>query len=330
MEKKPLVSVIIPCHNSSAYIFRLLDSLLSQTYPNMEIYAVDNDSKDNTADIIKNYIPKFEEKGYSAYYIHQDDLGPSAAMQTGFKYIKGDYLIMPDSDDWYSSPTSIETYIDKFLSLPDEYAIIRSQLQFINEEDMQSFRIVYENYPEDDPGTLFEDCLLGKNGYNYAPIDYMVKISALREMTGMKIFNAYNTGQQRQICLPLYYKYKAWTLAKPLACYFVRKNSISHGDYAKFKTQARLYSQCEDYINTIFDTIACMPTEDRKKYHDAFMRNQALRMALKAVDADESPCNYIRDYRKYGGNAASVYMDILKRIIRKYKQSIKRFIIRSK
>ena len=238
MEKKPLVSVIIPCHNSTAYIFRLLDSLLNQTYPNMEIYAIDNDSEDNTADIIKSYIPKFEDKGYSAYYIHQDDLGPSAAMQTGFKYIKGEYLIMPDSDDWYSRPSSVETYIDKFLSLPDNYAIIRSQLQFINEEDMKLIKIIYEDFPEDDPGTLFEDCLFAKNGYNFAPIDYMVKVSALREMTGMKIYNAYNTGQQRQICLPLYYRYKAWTLAEPLACYLVRKNSISHGDYSKFKTQA--------------------------------------------------------------------------------------------
>lgn len=313
MEKKPLVSVIIPCHNSSAYLFRLLDSLLSQTYPHMEIYAVDNDSTDNTADIIKGYIPKFEERGYSAYYIHQDDLGPSAAMQTGFKYIKGEYLIMPDSDDWYSRPTSVETYIDKFLSLPHNYAIIRTQLQLINEEDMQLMRVVYENFPADDPGTLFEDCLLGKNGYNYAPIDYMVKVSALREMTGMNIYNAYNTGQQRQICLPLYYKYKAWTLAEPLACYLVRKNSISHGDYSKFKTQAKLYSQCEQYINTIFDTISCMTSEVRKKYHDAFMRNQALNMALKAVDAGESPNCYIKDYKKFGGYSAHVLIRILKR-----------------
>ena len=312
MEKKPLVSVIIPCHNSSAYLFRLLDSLLIQTYPNMEIYAIDNDSKDNTADIVRGYIPKFEEKGYSAYYIHQDDLGPSAAMQTGFKHIKGEYLIMPDSDDWYSSPTSIETYIEKFLSLPDEYVIIRTQLQLINEENMQSIRIIYENFPEDDPGTLFEDCLFGKNGYNYAPIDYMVKVSALREMTGMKIYNAYNTGQQRQICLPLYYKYKAWTLPKPLACYLVRKNSISHGDYSKFKTQAHLYTLCETYINSIFDTIDCMPIEERNSYHDKFMQYQAIRMVKKAVDAEISPVEYVRDYKRFGGSGIYIYCMRLK------------------
>lgn len=325
MEKKPLVSVIIPCHNSSAYIFRLLDSLLNQTYPNMEIYAVDNDSKDNTAEIIKSYIPKFEEKGYNAYYIHQDDLGPSAAMQTGFNYIKGDYLIMPDSDDWYATPNSVEKYIVKFLSLPDEYAIIRSQLQLIDEETMMPIKVVYENYPEDDPGTLFDDCLFGTNGYNYAPIDYMIKVSALREMTGMKIYSAYNTGQQRQVCLPLYYKYKAWTFAEPLACYLVRKNSISHGDYSKYMTQAKLYSQCEEYINTIFDTIACMPEEKRNQYHDAFMCDQAIRMAIKAVDAGTSPAIYVKDYRRFGGSAIRINSSILKRrLLVKFKSILRR------
>lgn len=307
MEKKPLVSVIIPCHNSSAYIFRLLDSLLGQTYPNMEIYAVDNDSIDNTADIIKAYIPKFEKKGYSAYYIHQDDLGPSAAMQTGFKYIRGEYLIMPDSDDWYAKSTSVDIYINKFLSLPDEYAIIRTQLQLIDEESMKPIRVVYENYPEDDPGTLFEDCLFGKNGYNYAPIDYMVKVSALREMTGMKIYNAYNTGQQRQICLPLYYKYKAWTISDPLACYLVRKSSISHSDYAKYETQKQLHSGTLFYITSILRSIKCMPDNERQRYTNLFMQNDAKGMLYLADDNNRNDLEiYLDEYVKFGGNKCKI------------------------
>ena len=194
----------------------------------------------------------------------------------------------------------------------------------ISEEGMRPIRIVYDNFPEDDPGTLFEDCLFGKNGYNFAAIDYMVKVSALREMTGMKIYNAYNTGQQRQICLPLYYKYKAWTLAEPLACYFVRKSSVSHGDYAKFKTQAHLYSQSETYINTIFDTISSMPSDERKYYHDKFMQNQALSIALKAIDAHYSPSNYISDYKKFGGSTLYIYHVIFKKQLRAFVKKLLR------
>lgn len=312
MEKKPLVSVITPCHNSAPYIHRLLDSLLSQTYPNVEIFIVDNDSKDNTAEVVKSYFPKFKQKGYEALYIHEDDLGPSSAMQTGFQYIKGDYLVMPDSDDYYASPSSLEKYINRFLTLPEEYAIIRSQLQFIDESTMQPLGVVYENYPEDDPGTLFEDCLLGKNGYNYAPIDYMVKVSALREMTGMRIYNAYNVGQQRQVCLPLYYKYKAWTIPEPLACYLVRRNSISHGDYLKFKVQSHLYTLQETYINSIFDTISTMSLKERKKYHDSFMKNQAGRMVMIALKANENIVTYMSDYIGYGGSALRITWVVLK------------------
>ena len=67
MEKTPLVSVIIPCHNSAVFIHRILDSLLVQTYSNMEIFTVDNDSKDNTAEVIKSYISKFEKKRLPSY-----------------------------------------------------------------------------------------------------------------------------------------------------------------------------------------------------------------------------------------------------------------------
>ena len=323
MEKKPLVSVIIPCHNSSAYLFRLMDSLLSQTYPEMEVYTIDNDSKDNTAEIIKDYIPKFKERGYSCHYIHQDDLGPSAAMQTGFKYIKGDYLVMPDSDDFYSKSTSIETYINKFLSLPEDYAIIRSQLQFINEDNMMPMKIVYEGFPEDDPGTLFEDCLFGRNGYNYAPIDYMVKVSALREMTGLSIYNAYNTGQQRQVCLPLYYKYKAWTIPEPLACYLVRKNSISHGDYSKLPTQLQLYNNAPNYIDSIFSTIASMPEVERKRYRNEFLKIQCRRMCFMAHAYGQSKDLKVLldDYNNYGGNVVLLRVQLL---LDSFKKAIRR------
>ena len=230
---------------------------------------------------------------------------------------------MPDSDDYYAKPTSIETFVNKFLSLPDNYAIIRSQLQYIDEETMQSIGIAYENFPEDDPGTLFEDCLFAQNGYNFAPIDYMVKVSALREMTGMNIYNAYNTGQQRQICLPLYYKYKAWTIAEPLVCYLVRKKSISHGDYAKFATQAHLYTQSPKYIDSIFATIKIMPESEKNDYRNRYLKMRAKRMASMAMctrhfqDAEK----FLSDYKKYGGNSFLLRLRLWKDVVKKYIRS---------
>ena len=330
MEKTPLVSVVTPCHNSASYIHRLLDSLLNQTYPKIEMIAVDNDSKDNTAAIILEYVPKFEAKGYSLTYIHEADLGPSTGVQNGIRHIKGEYLVMPDSDDWYAESTSIEKFVSKFNELPDNYAIIRSQLQFIDEKNMQPIGLVYENFPEDDPGTLFEDCLFAKNGYNFAPIDYMVKVSKFREMTGLEIFNAYNVGQQRQICLPLYYKYKAWTIAEPLVCYLVRESSVSHGDYAKYSVKKQLYKLDSKYIDSILSTIDVMPEREKMKYRKAFLRMRAVDLLKIAITnrAKSDYHMYLKDYRMNGGCSnillIRLFMSALKRRLKMIiKESLK-------
>lgn len=324
MEKTPLVSVVTPCHNSASYIHRLLDSLLAQTYPKIEIITVDNDSKDNTAAIILDYVPKFEAKGYSLTYIHEADLGPSTGVQNGIRHIKGDFLIMPDSDDWYAESTSIEKFVKKFNELPDNYAIIRSQLQFIDEKNMQSIGLAYENFPEDDPGTLFEDCLFAKNGYNFAPIDYMVKVSKFREMTGLEIFNAYNVGQQRQICLPLYYKYKAWTIAEPLVCYLVRESSVSHGDYAKYSVKRQLYKLDPEYIDSIFSTIDVMSKREKQKYRKAFLKMRACDLLTIAIINGEKKDfqQYVKDYCANGGSAiillCKAYINVLRHHTKKW------------
>ena len=314
MEQKPLVSIVTPCHNSSAFIHRLLDSIIEQTYPRIEMITVDNDSKDNTAEIIHSYMPKFQERGYTLIYIHQEDLGPSAGIQTGIRHIQGDYLVMPDSDDWYAKSTSIEIFVNKFEDLPDYYAVLRSQMQLINEQDMSPMEIIYKGFPEDDPGTLFVDCLYGQNGYNFAPINYMVKVSKFKEMTGLEIFNAYNTGQQRQICLPLYYKYKAWTIADVLVCYLVRSNSVSHGDYAKYSTQKKLYNQSPEYIDSILSCIDVMPEHKRMHYRNSFLQMQTifiLKMAISSGNKDDIS-TYLDNYAKYGGNSKKLLFSLKK------------------
>lgn len=324
MQNKPLVSIITPCHNSESFIFRLLDSVLSQTYPYVEMFAIDNDSKDGTAAIINSYIPRFEERGYKLTYIHQDDLGPSSAIQTGLKYISGDYLLMPDSDDYYNTDYAIEKWVETFLSLPNNYAIVRCQLQFIDEAGLKPIGIIYEHAAEDGPDTLFDDCLFGKNGYSFAPINYMVKISALKELTNLQIFNAYNFGQQRQICLPLYYKYKAWTILEPLACYLVRKKSISHGDYSKYPVQKTLYHKQEEYIDAIFSCVKSMPDIIKQQYRNRFLKMQVENIVMNALEskAQIDIPGYRSDYLRYGGNLFRFRICILKCRCRLIKRNI--------
>ena len=75
----PLISMITPCYNSGSYVHRLLDSVLAQDYPAVEMYAVDDGSTDNTRQVIQTYIPLFEQRGYSLTYVYQEHAGQSEA-----------------------------------------------------------------------------------------------------------------------------------------------------------------------------------------------------------------------------------------------------------
>lgn len=90
-----LVSIIIPTYNIEKYIGRCLDSLLKQTYKNLEIIVVDDGSTDNTGKIIDEYTYRYD----NIKVIHKANNGVSAARNTGIDIAKGDYIGFVDGDD---------------------------------------------------------------------------------------------------------------------------------------------------------------------------------------------------------------------------------------
>ena len=94
---KPMLSVIVPVYNVEKYLGANLDSLLNQTYENIEIIAVNDGSKDSSFDILKNYQKKYPNK---LKIINQANGGISNARNNGLKEAKGDYITFVDSDDF--------------------------------------------------------------------------------------------------------------------------------------------------------------------------------------------------------------------------------------
>ncbi len=90
------VSIIVPIFNVEQYLTRCLDSVAEQSYNNIEVIMVDDGSTDNSANIAQGYVEKYP------YFrlIKQSNLGLGGARNTGIKYATGDYIAMPDSDDW--------------------------------------------------------------------------------------------------------------------------------------------------------------------------------------------------------------------------------------
>lgn len=91
-----LISIIIPVYQVEPYLRKCLDSVVNQTYKNLEIILVDDGSPDRCGTICDEYAAGDER----IVVIHQDNQGVSAARNAGLQIARGDYIQFIDSDDW--------------------------------------------------------------------------------------------------------------------------------------------------------------------------------------------------------------------------------------
>lgn len=90
------VSILVPCYNVEKYIKQCLDSIIHQTYTNLQIVLVDDGSCDNTLNILNEYASK--DSRIEVY--HQENQGVAIARNVLLSKIKGDFFLFVDSDDW--------------------------------------------------------------------------------------------------------------------------------------------------------------------------------------------------------------------------------------
>lgn len=101
------VSVIVPVYNTEKYIERCLESILNQTYKEIEIIVVNDGSTDNSQEIINLYVKKYE----NVKSVIQENSRQGAARNNGIKLASGEFIMFVDSDD-YIFEDSIETLIN--------------------------------------------------------------------------------------------------------------------------------------------------------------------------------------------------------------------------
>lgn len=104
MNDQPLISVIIPVYNVEQYLPQCLDSVIHQTYPNLEIICVNDGSKDSSREILEHYA----DKDSRIIVIDQENQGLSGARNTGLLQTTGKYVMFVDSDDWIELETCEE------------------------------------------------------------------------------------------------------------------------------------------------------------------------------------------------------------------------------
>lgn len=99
--EQPLISIIVPVYNTAPYLEKCLDSLVGQTYSNLEILCVDDGSPDESPMILE----KYAQKDRRVIVIHQANTGLSGARNTGLVHASGKYVMYVDSDDWIDLDT---------------------------------------------------------------------------------------------------------------------------------------------------------------------------------------------------------------------------------
>jgi len=148
MKNKPLVSIITPSFNQGRFIKHTIESVLNQTYPNIEYIIIDGASNDETIDILNSYSSKFK-------WISEPDNGQANAINKGFALSKGDICSYLNSDD-VLFPSAVEKAVKYFDKHP-ECDMLYGKAQHIDENG--EFISMY-NTDEYSFKRLMKDCCI--------------------------------------------------------------------------------------------------------------------------------------------------------------------------
>ncbi|HEX8333585.1 MAG TPA: glycosyltransferase [Segetibacter sp.] len=126
----PLVTIVAACFNHKDYVLQTLDSMRSQTYPNLQFIITDDGSKDGSKEIIQNWI---DETGTDILFLnHPVNQGVCKNMNSSLPHVKGEYVKFISCDDVLLEG-AIRLMVTTFLSLPPDYGIIYSDMFRINQ-----------------------------------------------------------------------------------------------------------------------------------------------------------------------------------------------------
>ena len=217
------ITVIVPVYNVESYLRKCLDSIIAQTYKNIEIIVVNDGSTDTSGEICQ----EFGEIDHRIIYIEQENAGLSAARNTGLENMSGDYVTFVDSDDWIEQDY-LETLYKKIVEYQADIAV-GNYYSFNESEGMFYFHILGDSYYE----KVYDNVSIFENLYESQEMKSFALISAWGKL--------YKAGLFEQLRFDIgklgedgYLNQKIYLLAekivyihKGIYSYRIRNNSLS-------------------------------------------------------------------------------------------------------
>ncbi len=296
---KPKVSIIIPVYNVKPYVAEALDSVINQTYKNLEIIVVDDGSDDGSEKICDEYA----EKDDRIKLIHQQNRGLSAARNTGLDNITGEYVCFLDSDDTFFSDT-----VEKSLN-----AIID------NDVDCVVFKVIRcKTHKNGNLKKLLSSDVYPKISQGVYSRKEALKAVADRRMNFSVWNKLYKSNIFDTICFPEGYVYedvytvfqifdkmnKIFVLDDVLVMYRKRQESISLTVSAKniqdnYYVWTKFYNYIETHTPEVFDSEQLQKTREKK--FNSLVLDYAEILSSKSPEKNEVLSlikEQIKDYEK--------------------------------
>lgn len=237
----PKVSVIIPTYNCASYITEAINSILYQTYKDIEIIVVDDGSQDDTQKILQPYI-----KSKKIIYIYQSNQGPGAARNTGMERAKGEYICFLDSDDILLKQ-SIEKRINFLIKHSEvqmvftDYYSLSSPVTHLSKPTLKSKKFL-KLFSKAIEKQEKNEIIFNENFVNLYILNLinMSPISTITVMFKKKIIEKVGnfktelySGEDREFWIRIMEKYKIGYIDEPLSIYNKFRSNLTKGLEAK-------------------------------------------------------------------------------------------------
>lgn len=158
-----MISIIVPIYNVEKYIRQCVDSILNQTYRDIEIILVDDGSPDNCAEICDNYA----KKDGRVKIVHKKNGGLMSARQAGLRAATGEYVGFVDGDDWIE-PDMYGHFADVIKKYKPDMALCEFIFAYPNQDVLSSQKLSKEYFSKEEiTGELYPTLLFKTPYYNF-------------------------------------------------------------------------------------------------------------------------------------------------------------------
>ena len=156
---KGLVSVVIPTFKRSEMLSRAVESVLNQSYTNIELLLVnDNEPFDKYTEELRERVAQYERDSRFHFIVQNKHINGAVARNVGIREAKGEYVALLDDDDWWETDKN-EKQVNAFQTIGADYGVVSCKVKRVKGENC------FEAWPRYADGYVYKDILALRASY---------------------------------------------------------------------------------------------------------------------------------------------------------------------